>query len=121
MECVRRCEFQEFDGNNFECSLYDEELKTSYSDIYEKVYVIRCKQCIDEGTIGSNTKDEYVRKFKQHLGWMADNFYSFKDDFETELTHLYRLIKELEEDETVSLSEVTGDHKREPDEIFEEV
>ena len=110
MECVRKCEFQEFDGNEFYCNLYEKELKPSYAQIYEKVYVIRCQQCIDEGTIGSNTKQEYVRKFKQHLGWMADNFYSFKDDFETELTNLYRLIKEFEDDETIHIPETTRDN-----------
>ena len=72
--------------------------------------VSRCDECINEGTIGTNSRGEYVRKFKQHLGWMADNFYSFKDDFETELTHMYRLIKELEEDETVDIHKTERDN-----------
>lgn len=98
MDCVLKCEFQEFDGEGFSCNLYEKELETTIE--VSKLMVHRCKECIDEGTIGTNTKGEYVRKFKQHLGWIGDNFYSFKDDFETELTHLYRLIKELEDDET---------------------
>ena len=106
MECVKKCEFQEFDGECFECKLYDKRLGTRI-DEEECLIVYRCHNCIDEGTIGTNTKKEYVRKFKQHLGWLADNFYSFKDDFEEELTHLYRLAKELEDDERVDISKTT--------------
>jgi hypothetical protein len=105
MECVTKCEFQEFDGECFWCKLYEKELETTIEE--SKIMVHRCQDCIDDGTIGTNTKEEYVRKFKQHLGWMADNFYSFKDDFEEELTHLYRLIKELEDDERVDISKTT--------------
>ena len=119
MECVKKCEFQEFDGDIFQCKLYESSL-SSFIDDEGSIGVSRCPACISEGTIGTNTKGEYVRKFKQHLGWMADHFYAFKDDFEEELTHMYRLIRELE-DEKISFSETTGDHKRESDEVSESV
>lgn len=109
MECVKKCEFQDFDGECFYCKLYETELETIVDT--SKLMVNRCQECISEGTIGTNTKDEYVRKIKQHLGWMADNFYSFKDDFEEELTHMYRIIKELEEDEDIVVSEITRNHE----------
>ena len=119
MECVRKCEFQEFDGEGFECSLYETELETTVET--SKIMVHRCQDCINEALIGSNSKGEFLRKTRQHLGWLADSFYTLKDDMEEELSHIYRLIKEYEEDETVSLSEITRDHERKPDETSKEV
>ena len=110
MECVRKCEFQEFDGESFNCKLYDKGLGTIVNESESTLVVRRCQECINDGTIGSNTKKEYARKLKQHLGWMADSFYSFKDDFEEELTHMYRLIKEFE-DEDDDISTFTRDNE----------
>lgn len=121
MECVRKCEFQEFTGEDFECKLYDEGLYAELNTTEQRLMVFRCDECIKEGTIGTNTKAEYVRKLKQHLGWLGDSFYSLKDDMEEEITHIYRLIKELDEDETVLIPKAAGDNKRESDESTEEV
>lgn len=47
--------------------------------------------------VGNNTIDEAAKKAKFRLGLIGDSFYSFKDDFETELTEIYRILKDLEE------------------------
>ena len=106
MECVKRCEFQDFDGQDFFCEMYESELEIqrNLSVEEEGIMVMRCKECIDEGLIGSNTKEEFVRKAKQHLGLMMDSFYSFKDDIEEQATEIYRLLKEME-DESINISE----------------
>jgi len=119
VECVAKCEFQEFDGNYFECKLYDDvELNVK---IENGIKVFRCKECIDEGIIGEKTKDEYARKLKQHLGWLMDAFYSLKDDMEQEITHIYRLVKELEEDENVNFSTSTSNRRRKDDVEIKEI
>lgn len=114
MECVRKCEFQEFDGDMFYCRLYDRELSTVINVDKEPntLSVIRCQSCANEELIGSNTKEEYIRKLKQRLGWLMDSFYSLKDDMEEEVTNIYRLVKEMEEDETVCISEVNRSRER---------
>jgi hypothetical protein len=119
MECVHKCEFQEFDGEGFGCKLYETDLTTIVDE--SKLKVIRCQECVNEALIGTNSKGEFLRKTRQHLGWLADSFYTLKDDMEEELSHIYRLIKEYEEDEEVYLSEITRDHERKPDEISEKV
>jgi hypothetical protein len=104
MECVKRCEFQDFDGENFHCEIYDDELEIQRNLSVEdegKIMVLRCKECIEEGLIGSNTKGEFIRKTKQHLGLLMDSFYSFKDDIEDEATHIYRLLKEVENEDVL--------------------
>ena len=57
----------------------------------------RCNDCIEEKMVGNNTIDESAKKAKFRLGLIGDSFYSFKDDFETELTEIYRILKDLEE------------------------
>lgn len=96
MECVKKCEFQEFDGNDFYCKLYDQDLNLDIVSEDGTIRVIRCKECKDEKYIGSNTTEESVRKLKTHLGWLMDSFYSLKDDMEEEVTNLYRIVKEMQ-------------------------
>jgi hypothetical protein len=107
--CVGKCEFQEFNGSKFYCNLYEISLNSSINN--ECISVFKCDKCINEGIIGSSSKDEFIRKMKQHLGWLMDSFYSLKDDMEEEVTHLYRILKELEENETIIFSEDKSDRK----------
>lgn len=96
MECVNRCEFMRFGEGKFICKLYDNSDLTF--DIRERhTAVERCRECVDEGEIGTNSVAEAVRKSKQYLGWILDSFYSFKDDFESNSTELYRILKDLED------------------------
>ena len=96
MECLNKCEFLDFDNGLFRCKFYKKGLESSYHELRSKNIVKRCDECISEGFIGSNTIEESLKKIKQRLGFMGDTFYSFKDDFETELTEIYRIIKHLE-------------------------
>ena len=100
MECIKRCEFQDFDGEDFFCNMYEEKLQIEHGLSIEdsaKIKVLRCEKCMEEGLIGSNTNEEFARKAKQHMGLMMDSFYSFKDDIESQVSHLYRLVKEIED------------------------
>lgn len=100
MECVSSCDFMRFSGGTFRCKLYDTDLRSEKSINVEKPEVIiiyRCNKCIEEGEIGSNTIKEDIRKLKQHMGWIMDSFYSFKDDIESEVTNIYRVLKSIEE------------------------
>ena len=100
MECVNECSFMRFGDGTFKCKLYECDLRSEKSitvETSEQILIHRCQKCIDEGEIGTNTVKEDVRKLKQHLGWVMDSFYSFKDDIETEATNIYRLLKTIEE------------------------
>lgn len=110
--CVSRCEFQEFNGSKFYCNLYEILLNSNINSDNDCINVFKCEKCVNEGIIGSSSKEEFIRKMKQHLGWLMDSFYSLKDDMEEEVTHLYRILKELEEDEDVIFSETSSDRKR---------
>jgi hypothetical protein len=95
-ECVKNCEFSIFSNGKFTCSYYDKDLdyiKGEFGDII----LIRCLDCIQEGIIGNNIDIENVRKLKKFLGWLADSFYSHKDEFETSLTEMYRILKRMED------------------------
>lgn len=99
MNCLNKCEFQEFNNGYFKCNYYNKDLLTEQVNIGGDEYrisVLRCKECVNEGFIGSNSLEESLNKIKQRLGFTADAFYSFKDDFETELGEIYRIIKHLE-------------------------
>ena len=96
MECLNKCEFLDFDNGLFQCEYYNKQLQSTYYELRKKNIVKRCHECVNEGFIGSNTIEESLKKIKQRLGFMGDTFYSFKDDFETELTEIYRIIKHLE-------------------------
>ena len=98
MKCLERCEFLLFEKGQFKCGYYDSDLEARVdgaSEIYFEP--LRCKQCIEEKTIGSNTINEGVKKVKFRLGLIADSFYSFKDDLEGEFSEIYRILKDLEE------------------------
>jgi len=102
MDCVKGCEFQVYEEEEFHCVLYNERLKVEIRDIpnapgYVKGVTTRCEKCIEEGEIGTDTTKEKIKKLKTHIGWLMDFFYSFKDDMEDEITNIYRIIKELEE------------------------
>jgi len=96
VECLNRCEFLDFDNGLFQCKYYNKHLLSNFNELRKKNIVERCDECINEGFIGSNTLEESIKKIKQRLGFMGDTFYSYKDDFETELTEVYRIIKHLE-------------------------
>ena len=100
MKCVEQCEFQKFAEGCFYCLFYDGIILTADKplsiDKGDKIIIHRCEKCVEEELIGSNTTLETARKLKQYLGTMADEFYTFKDEFETGLTEMYRLIKGIE-------------------------
>jgi hypothetical protein len=95
MLCVNGCEFQKFD-KQFYCKLYETNLIAEQEE--DVILIERCSECVDEDKIGSSSTQETIRKLKVHVGWMMDFFYSFKDDIEGEVTHIYRLLKELEKE-----------------------
>ena len=81
----------------FNCKYYNEVLTVMMLDDTKGFEPTRCNQCIEEKMVGENTIDESAKKAKFRLGLIGDSFYSFKDDFETELTEIYRILKDLEE------------------------
>jgi hypothetical protein len=102
MECVQNCEFMRFGNGSFFCGFYEEDLHSEKSLSVEKpesVLIFRCEKCVKDGEIGTGTKEEFVRKIKKHVGDIMDSFYSYKDDIESEVSDLYRLVKKFEEGE----------------------
>jgi hypothetical protein len=96
-ECVGNCEFMKFSDGRFICIYYNSYLTHDYNQTTNSVKVLRCEKCIEDGIIGSNSDIEDVRKLKNYLGWLADSFYSHKDEFEESLTEMYRILKKMEE------------------------
>jgi hypothetical protein len=108
--CVKNCDQIKFGNNNFLCTLYDQNLEFNHD--LESVTVLRCKECVTDEIIGSNTDQEKARKLKKLLGYMADSFYSHKDEFEDAMTEMYRIIRTMEEgsnDEEVRILKTTSD------------
>lgn len=97
MRCLEKCEFLKFGSGKFICGYYDENLSVAVLDDARGFEPERCHECIEERMVGSNSIDEAAKKCKFRLGLIGDSFYSFKDDFETELTEIYRILKDLEE------------------------
>ena len=98
MKCLEKCEFLLFEKGEFKCNFYEKPLDTKVDGVAEVFFEPqRCKECIEEAKIGSNTFNEGIKKVKFRLGLIGDSFYSFKDDLEQELTEIYRILKELEE------------------------
>jgi hypothetical protein len=95
-ECVKDCELMEFKCNLFFCNFYDSNLKYKIED--DKLKIFKCKKCMEEGIIGINKENAVREKMKKHLGWLADSFYSFKDEFEDELTEIHRLLRSIEDE-----------------------
>lgn len=94
--CVNNCEFIVFRNGHLKCTYYDEELSF---DGDEKIAPLRCDKCLSDGVIGQNDETENIRKLKKYLSWLADSFYSHKDAFEESLADIYRLLKEMENNE----------------------
>jgi len=95
--CVKNCDQMEFGDNNFRCKYYDKNLEFNHD--LSSITVLRCKECMDDNVIGTNTDQEKGRKLKKLLGYMADSFYSHKDEFEESLTEMYRIIRDMETEE----------------------
>jgi len=98
VNCVEECEFLKFKDGNFWCEYYDSELKYYLQEAMGDLKIVRCDKCLEEKKIGSNTIQEKVKKLKYRIGLIMDSFYSFKDDIESEMTELYRILKDLEEE-----------------------
>jgi len=100
LRCLEGCEFLVFKRGVFNCGYYNEKLQFEYdAEAEQETELIpkRCSECIEQRVVGSNTIEEAAKKAKFRLGLIGDSFYSFKDDFETELTEIYRILKDLEE------------------------
>jgi hypothetical protein len=107
-ECVNGCEFLEFINGKFRCKYYNKDIWATFSDSH--IHLSRCKECEEDGLVGKNTISERIRKLKKYMGWMADSFYSHKDEFEDSLTEMYRIIKAMEdENEKDSVQDDKGD------------
>jgi len=96
-ECVKNCDQIIFGDNSFHCNLYDEKLEFNHD--LKSITVLRCDECVNDEIIGSNTDQEKARKLKKLLGYMADSFYSHKDEFEDALTEMYRIIRDFERED----------------------
>ena len=99
MECLEGCKFQQFQNNKFVCEYYSASLVTEMGakgDI-SNIVVYRCKQCVEEGKIGSSQEADLLAGIRKTLVYLGDHFYSFKDEFEDDLAELYRNLKALEE------------------------
>lgn len=107
MKCVEDCEFMKYSEGNFMCGLYEEDLESDKTLMSNKdnlssspkFVIFRCEVCIKDGVIGIDPVRENVRKLKKYIGWMADSFYSHKDEMEENLTSIYRILKSMEEKE----------------------
>lgn len=96
MECILNCEFMNFINKEFICTYYNKPLLHVWSP-GKKIFIRRCKECEEEGIICINKTAEDIRKIKNYVSWMADSFYSHKDEFESNLTEIYRLLKQMED------------------------
>jgi len=108
--CVKNCDQIEFGDNSFRCSLYDKELEFNHD--LSSISVLRCSECVSDEVIGTNTDQEKARKLKKLLGYMADSFFSHKDEFEDALTEMYRIIRDMEgetKNEEVRILKTTSD------------
>jgi len=94
-ECVESCEFLRFNRGKFHCKFYKDNLISK--EIDSKVHIFRCNDCEEEGLIGTNTIEENIRKLKERVGLTMDSFYSFKDDIESEVTEIFRILKGMED------------------------
>lgn len=100
MRCLKNCEFLKFDDGQFICTYYNSFLKLQNTIDVGRSFVspLRCSTCEKDGFVGTNTVSERAKKLKKHLSYMADSFYSHKDEFEESLTEMYRILKSMEEE-----------------------
>ena len=96
MKCLDECSYFVVTDGEILCRLYKKPLNVEYED--DKYEIQRCDECVDSGVIGYDTCTERVNLIKRHIGWLSDIFYSFKDDYETILADMYRVIKKMEKD-----------------------
>jgi len=94
-KCVNNCEFIKFENGRFTCSYYNTKL-THVTGPDNTVEILRSEECWKDGVIGSNDIEENTRKLKKYLSWLADSFYSHKDEFENTLTEMYRVLRSME-------------------------
>ena len=96
MECLNGCDFQKLKEGKFYCEYYSSVLEFNVNDLQADIKIMRCESCENEDMIGKNSTQEKVLKTKYRIGLIMDSFYSFKDDIETEITEIYRILKDLE-------------------------
>jgi hypothetical protein len=96
VKCLDQCLYFNVNDGELFCKLYNKTLDIEFSDA--KYTIQRCEECSDSGDIGYNTCNERVNLLKKHVGWLSDIFYSFKDDYETILSDVYRVLKKMEKD-----------------------
>jgi hypothetical protein len=101
-KCLQNCEFLKFRNSSFVCEYYGEDLRILYGN-HSYIFPLRCEECMREGLMSTNSTAEQAKKLKKYIGWMADSFYSHKDEFEKSLTEMYRLLKTMEESKDVSV------------------
>lgn len=99
MECLSGCEFQKLKEGKFYCEYYNLKLEYDVDSLQSNIKIMRNELCINEGLIGKNSIDEKAKKIKYRVGLLMDSFYSFKDDIESEVTEIYRNLKELENED----------------------
>jgi len=99
LECLEGCDFQRFGDNRFYCKYYDKVLVSEMGakGSIENILVYRCKECVEEGKIGSSREADLLAGIRSSLVYLGDHFYSFKDAFEDDLATLYRNLKALED------------------------
>lgn len=98
-KCIEGCEFLRFANGKFYCKFYKPDLVTNEQDVTGKITIFRCDPCVKDGEIGKDEDKAVVIKMKRHVGLIMDSFYSFKDDMESEISELYRILKGLEDKE----------------------
>lgn len=76
------------------CKLYKKSLDVEYNSA--KYDIQRCNECVESGIIGYDDCTERVNLLKRHVNWLSDIFYSFKDDYETILSDIHRVLKQME-------------------------
>lgn len=99
MECLSGCEFQILEKGKFHCKYYNSNLEFDVDNFESDIKIMRCEKCIKEGLMGENSIQQKAIKCKYRIGLIMDSFYSFKDDIESEVTELYRILKELENED----------------------
>ena len=106
MECLSGCDFQKLTNGKFYCEYYNCELEFNVESMCDNIKIMRCENCINEKLIGQNSIQEKAKKVKYRIGLIMDSFYSFKDDIESQVTEIYRNLKDLEnEDKQVEKTE----------------
>jgi len=95
-ECVKNCEFLEFKNGYFYCRFYESDLKTELD--LNSIILYKCEKCLEEGKIVPNILYLSSIKVKKQLSWIMDSFYSFKDEFEENITEIYKVLRKIEDE-----------------------